>query len=97
MSPDYLPFAHREPLNQEGVGAAGWTPGIRLPPGSWFQFCATAGPASIRYTYSSGTITAVLQTVGAGQLSIINAHPGPNVYVQVQAAAGVHVLFFVVP
>jgi hypothetical protein len=24
-------------------------------------------------------------------------HPGPNVYVQVQAAVGVHVLFFVGP
>lgn len=97
MTPDFLPFAHREPLNQEGVGAATWTPGIRLPPGSWFQFCATSGPAAIRYNYGSGTTTALLQNVAGGQLSIVNVHPGPNVYVQVQAAAGVHVLFFVVP
>jgi len=93
MHPDTRPFVNREPLLQRGIGAAVWTPGIRLPPGASYQFCGT-GQASIRYLYS-GAPTAVLQTVAGGQLSIVNVHPGPNVYVQVQAAAGVDVMFLV--
>ena len=93
MAPETRPYEHREPLLQRGVGAVAWTPGIRLPPGTSYQFCGT-GQASIRYLYS-GVPTAVLQTVVGGVLSIVNVHPGPNVYVQVQAAPGVDVMFLV--
>lgn len=93
MAPETRPFEHREPLLQRGVGAATWTPGIRLPPGTSFQFCAT-NQASIRYLYS-GITTPIIQTAIGGALTIVNVHPGPNVYVQVQAAIGDVVMFLV--
>jgi hypothetical protein len=95
LPPDSVPFQHREPLFQRGVGAVAFTPGIRLPPGSWFQFCGS-GACSIRYVYG-GITTTILATSPAGALSIVLVHPGPNVYIQAQAAVGVDVMFLVGP
>jgi len=95
LPPDSVPFQLREPLFQRGVGAVAFTPGIRLPPGSWFQFCGS-GACAIRYVYG-GNPTALVATSAAGALSIVLVHPGPNVYIQAQAAPGVDVMFLVGP
>lgn len=95
LQPQNVPFELRQPLFQRGVGAVGFTPGIRLPPGSWYQFCGS-GACSIRYVYGN-TITAVVATSPGGALTNHHIHPGPNVYIQVQAAIGVEVMFLVGP
>ena len=94
-----ITFRERQPLFQVGIGAAFWTPGLRLPEGAWWQWTSNAGagiPCSIRYVYGSGFTTAAIETLLAGALSAVHVHPGHDVFVQFQAAIGVTGVFFVV-
>lgn len=91
-----LTFRERQPLFQVGIGAAFWTPGLRLPEGAWWQWTADNFPCAIRYVYGSGFTTPAIETLLASAFSVVHVHPGHDVFVQFQAAVGVTGVFFVV-
>ena len=90
-----LPFEQRQPLVDVAIGAASWTPGVRLPKGRWFCWASDGAPCSIRYRYGQETI-GPLETLAATALSANHPHPGRDVYIQIQAAAGVKAYYFVI-
>ena len=90
----HIDFHDRQPLVQHGVGAVTWTSGVRLPPGRWVQFIST-GVAGVRFVYAGTLTTPPVVTFAAAGVSVVCVHPGPNVYVQVQAGAAVDVWMIV--
>ena len=66
--------------------------GLRLPPGSFWQWFALDGPATMRINLNTGAPSGALEVLAAAGSSQVHVHPGPNVFLEFSAAQGARIL-----